>query len=188
MDAVFSDHIQKEDRMRIVLIDAAVEVSTADYKRLQHHCLEIGLHIVHFTDQPAPSEYVDFTLKIPQFSEEMTLKYIGVLSGLTLQMDEAQGVKNSSCFGFRVVEDFVLESIEAWGKKTHMAPKTCLAFVVHYEFLINRFEYTNIDKKALAKILVERLFNKMTYEEIVHMHESESDTMEMLNKVGQYVQ
>lgn len=188
MDAVFSDHSQKEDRMRIVLIDAAVEVSTADYKRLQHQCLENGLHIVHFTDQPAPSEYVDFTLQIPQFSEEMSLKYIGVLSGLTLQMDEAQDVENASCFAFQVVEDFVLESIEAWGKKTHMTPKTCLAFVVHYEFLINRFEHTDLEKKALAKILVERLFNKMTYEEIVHMHESESDTMEMLNKVGQYVQ
>lgn len=188
MDEVFDSNGQSDACMHIVFIDASVEVGTQEYRLLQHQCLENSIHVVNFTDRSDPSEYVDFTLQIPQFYEEMALKYIGVLSGLSLQEDEMQAATNTNSFTFKVVEDFVLESIETWGEKRQIAPKSCLAFVVHYEFLINRFELAETQKKELAKILVERLFSKMSYEAITHRHESENEMMSLVNQIRRYIQ
>ncbi len=188
MDEVFDSNGQSDACMHIVFIDASVEVGTQEYRLLQHQCLENSIHVVNFTDRPDSGEYVDFTLQIPQFYEEMALKYIGVLSGLSLQEDEMQAATNTNSFTFKVVEDFVLESIETWGEKRQIAPKRCLAFVVHYEFLINRFELAETQKKELAKILVERLFSKMSYEAITHRHESENELMSLVNQIRRYIQ
>ncbi len=183
------------DRMHsenaVVLVEAGASVDEELYKRLLHRCMAQGIHLINYTDNPATSPYADFVLKVPELTNEQSMKYIGVLSGLTLQSNQEDDAESGRKFEYRHIEGFVLESVYKWSKNEKIYPKACHKFVAYYEFLSNRFDFSDDQKNEVAEILARKIFyaepEPVLQTDVDSGSDSDPEKRNIVEKIGRYL-
>lgn len=170
------EQVSKNGKQEVVLLDPSLMLSKESFSMLQHAVRRRDAHLVRFTDQQSSPDTVDMVFKVPTPSDKGLLKYMGVLSGLTLSESGKEEVPMES-IEFHPMEASVLEAFIESNLLATYTPRACHKLVVNYEYLTKRFNLTQAEKTQVAEILLKK-FAQTTAESSIGFESKNLDSDE----------